>query len=55
MGWSTKKTRSNPKKNSKKYVGLGNWVGMVSKNEKPININGFQVKPDSYQNNPLTQ
>jgi len=33
-------------KNPKKWVGLGNLVGMVSTNEKPIKINGSQAKPD---------
>lgn len=42
-------------KNQKKWVGLGKWVGMVSNNEKPIKINGFQVKPDPNPKNPLTQ
>jgi len=43
-------------KNPKKWVELGNWVGMVSKSEKPIKINGFRVKPDSdLKKNSLTQ
>jgi len=42
-------------KNPKKWVGLGNWVGMVIKNGKLIKINGFQVKPDSNPKNSLTQ
>jgi len=35
--------------------GLGDWVDMVLKNEKPIKNNGFWVKPDTYPINPLTQ
>jgi len=54
MGWVNPKNlvKLNQKKN-----GLGGviWVGMVSKNEKPIKINGFQVKPDPYPKNSLTQ
>jgi len=42
-------------KNPKKWVGLGKWVGMVSKNEKPIKINGFQIKSDPNPKNSLTQ
>jgi len=37
------------------WIGLGNWVDMVFKNEKPIKINGFRVKPDSNPKNPLAQ
>jgi len=44
-----KKTRQT---HPKKWVGLGYWVDMVLKNEKPIKNNGFWVKPDP---NPLTQ
>ena len=46
-----KPTQENPKK----WVGLGDWVDMVLKNEKPIKKNGFWVKPDPYPINPLTQ
>jgi len=35
--------------------GLGDWVDMVLKNEKPIKNNGFWVKPNPYPINPLTQ
>jgi len=55
MGWINPKKpgQTNPK-NPKKWVGLGNWVGMVSKNGKSIKINGFRVKPDSNPKNTLT-
>jgi hypothetical protein len=54
MGWVNPKNPSNPpKKNPKRWVGLGNWVDMVLENEKPIKNNGFWVKP--YPINPLTQ
>ena len=36
-------------KTQKKWVGLGNLVDMVSKNGKPIKINGFRIKPDQTQ------
>jgi len=35
--------------------GLGNWVGMISKNGKPIKINGFRIKPNPDPKNPSTQ
>jgi len=37
------------------WVGLGNWVGMVSKNGKTIKINEFRVKPYPNPKNPLTK
>jgi len=50
-----KKSVKATQKNSKKWVGLGDWVDMVLKNEKPIKNNGFWVKPDPDPTNPLTQ
>jgi len=44
LGQPRKSGQTYPKKPKKKGVGLGNWVSMVSKNEKPIKINGFRVK-----------
>jgi len=56
MGWvNPKKPAQTHPRNFKKKIGMGNWVGMFSKNGKPIKINGFQVKPDSYPKNSLTQ
>jgi len=56
MGWVNQENPVKPtQKTQKKWVGLGNWVGMVSKNEKPIKINRFRVKPDPNPKNPLTQ
>jgi len=54
LGQPNKPGQTHPK-NPKKWVGLGNWVGMVLKNGKPIKINGFRVKSDPYPKNPLTQ
>jgi len=51
LGQSRKSGQTHPKKG----VGLGNWVGMVSKNGKFIKINGFRVKPHPNPKNPLTQ
>jgi len=48
-----KKPLNPPKKTEKS--GLGDWVDMVLKNDKPIKNNGFWVKPDSNPINPLTQ
>jgi len=42
-------------KNPKKWVGLGNWVSMVSKNGKLIKINGFWIKLVTDPKNSLTQ
>ena len=54
MGWVNPE---NPVKPTQKmgWVGLGNWVGMVSKNGKPTKINGFRVKPDPNPKNSLAQ
>jgi len=55
LGQSKKSGQTCPK-NPKKWIEPGNWVGMVSKSEKPIKINGFRVKPDSdLKKNSLTQ
>lgn len=55
LGQPKKFGQTHPKNQKKKMVGFGNWVGMVSKNEKPIKVNGFRVKPDPDKKNPLTQ
>ena len=57
MGWVNRKNPSNPPKKPKKvgWVGLGDWVDMVLKNDKPIKNNGFWVKSDPDPINPLTQ
>jgi len=50
MGWVNPKNPVKPtQKTQKKWVGLDNWVGMVSKNGKSIKINGFRVKSDQTQ------
>jgi len=54
MGWVNPENPVKPTQKTQKN-GLGNWVGMVSKNGKPIKINGFRVKPDSNPKNSLTQ
>jgi len=54
LGQPIKPGQTHPK-NPKKWVVLGNWVGMVSENGKPMKINGFRVKPDSNPKNSLTQ
>jgi len=54
LGQPRKPGQTHPK-NSKKWVGLGNWVDMVSKNGKLIKLNGFRVKPDPNPKNSLTQ
>jgi len=41
LGQPRKPGQTHPKK--KGWVGLCNWVSMISKNEKPIKINGFRV------------
>jgi len=46
LGQPRKPGQTHPKKPQKKWVGFGNWAGMVSKNGKPIKINGSRVKPD---------
>ena len=51
LGQPRKPGRTHPKK----WVGLDNWVDMVSKNGKPIKMNGFRVKLDPNPKNPLTQ
>jgi len=48
------KTHSKNIKNGLGWVGLNNWVNMVSKIEKSIKINEFRVKPDSNSKNSLT-
>jgi len=47
MGWA------NPIKPTKKIQ--KNGLGMVSKNGKPIKINGLRIKPDSNPKNLLSQ
>jgi len=56
MGWVNPKNPSNPpKKNPKKWVGLGDWMNMVLKNENSIKNNGFWVKQEPDSTNSLTQ
>jgi len=45
LGQPRKSDQTHPK-NQQKWVGLGNWMSMVSKKRKPMKINGFRVKLD---------
>jgi len=54
MVWVNPENPVKPTQKTQKN-GLGNWVGMVSKNEKFIKINRFRVKPDISPKNLLTQ
>jgi len=54
IGWVNSENPIKPTQKLKKN-GLGNWVGMVSKNEKPIKINEFRVKPDPNPKHLITQ
>jgi len=54
MGWVNPENSVKPTQKTQKN-GLGNWVDMVSKNGKPIKINGFRVKPVPNPKNSVTQ
>lgn len=52
LGQLKKLGQTHPK-NTRKWVGSGNWMCMIFKIKKSIKINKFRVKQDS--KNPLTQ
>jgi len=54
MGWVNPENPVKPTQTTQKN-GLGWIMGMISKNGKPIKINGFRVKPYPNPKNPLTQ